>query len=94
MEIGTTKAFIDYIRQIINQEINKQNFIKTYSGTVISVSIDGKRATVRLTGSDEDIPNLLNKTGETLSVDDNVFLFAMNNNFSNLVIGMRFGEAT
>lgn len=94
MEIGTTKTFIDYIRQIVNQEINKQNFINTYSGTVISVSTDGKRATVRLAGSDEDIPNLLNKTGETLSANDNVFLFAMNNNFSNLVIGMRFGEST
>ncbi len=75
----------EYVKKIIKSECR---FNKTYSGTVVAVAGDNSTASIRLMDADSDmvIPNVKNKSGESLSVGDQIFLEAINNSLNNIVI--------
>ncbi len=83
------EKLIGVIKKVVNDMMPKKT---KYPGTITAVSASGKRADVRLAGTDQ-IFNFLNKTHETISVGDNVMVTAIDGNLSNGYISLRFGEA-
>lgn len=83
----------DEIISIIDSRIEKffqaKNISSKFSGKVISV--DGNFATVRITGNEVDM-KFLNKSGETLSAGDSVYIEAIGGNLTNGIIQYKFGE--
>lgn len=80
--------FTDLIRKIVQQELKKLNTIKTYPATVTAVN--GSLADVQIAGdSTTTLEDLKNKTGETLNISDEVYVFALNNNLSNSYIAIK-----
>jgi hypothetical protein len=64
------------VRLILNQELKSSGFVKSWLATVESVNIDDT-VNVQLPADDVTIlTNKINKSGETLIVGDEVFLFS------------------
>ena len=64
------------IRLILNKELQKSGFVKSWMATVESVNMDGT-VNVMLPADDTTIlNNKINKSGETLIANDEVFLFS------------------
>lgn len=79
-----TKEDFLLIKNMIKDEINRAGFNKDYTGEVVSVS--GENIGIKITGSEEIINNVKNKSGTTLTVGDEVYVEAINNKFSNIVV--------
>ena len=82
--------FNSLIRKIADEQTMTTQQIKREPAKVISVSENGRKATVRLLNGSE--PQLLNKTGEVLTANDDVWI-EYRVNPSSAYIVMRNGEA-
>lgn len=80
----TAEKFYDIIRYIVEKEVSKASFDKTYPGVVSAV--DGNYASVKLMGADTAIPHIENTTGKVLTVGDSVEVQAIRNSLNNLKI--------
>lgn len=83
---------INVINECVEKALQKSNIPTKTMGTVISLTEDNTRAKVKVGGFDTSF-ELLNKTGEILSIDDKVFIESINGNLTNGFISERFGEA-
>ncbi len=82
-----SKDFIEVVREIVSKEVRKLKFNKMYPAKVVSV--DGSLANIKLLGGNETISNIKNKTGETLDIDDEVYIEAINNSLNNIYIAIK-----
>lgn len=79
--------FKKYIEKIVDIRVKKYcNFDKTYTATVTAVAGDNSTASIKLMDSDAVIPNVKNKSGESLSIGSQVSVEAINNSLTNIVI--------
>lgn len=87
-----TSEFIDLVRTIVKQELNKLNIEYVYTGIINSINQNNTY--------DVEIPqmgvchDLINKTGEALTVGDAVLIRTKNKNFGNAYIGIKNGNTT
>lgn len=79
------KVLYDILKSLIKEKKRE------YFGKVTSVESDNKRATVEIAGS--GTMTLLNKSGEKLSKDDSVFIYAIKGDLSNAFIMIRYGKS-
>lgn len=76
------------IRKEIAKYMKENKYEKPYDGVVLSVSNDGTTAEVDLKFI--TLPELKNKTGEALSKNDAVIVYAKGGNINNSYIGVKF----
>lgn len=86
IEMGT---FIRIIRTIVQQELRKSNFEYTYAG-IVKENLGNNKFLVRIPAIDFSI-QLLNKTGESLSVSDSVLVRCKDRNLGNGYIAVKNG---
>jgi len=79
---------ISLIRNIINQELSKQQIVRYDSGTVTAVN--GSLVDVQLTGDTSSITNIKNETGATLNINDEVVVFKLKD-LTNSYVGIKIG---
>lgn len=78
------KILESLIRDIVQQEISKNApFNRMIPATVVDLT--GDLLNVKLNGDDEIISGIINKTGETVIANDQVWILKINNSSSNLV---------
>ena len=77
----------DIIQKEVRKELSRMSIPKTWVAKVISVS--GSTAIVRLAGTDTNLSAKLNKTGETLSANDEVYLYSPTGDLSNSYIDVK-----
>ena len=75
------------IKKMVQSEIKKTNIPKSWVARVVSVS--GDTAVVKLAGTDTNLSAKMNKTGETLSTNDEVYLYSPTGNLSNSYIDVK-----
>lgn len=85
-------SFSDFLQEFIDKRIElklaKLQFDRSYHGKVVAVN--GGLIDVKLAGdSNTIITGLKNKSGETLIINDEVIMTAINNNLNNLVITIK-----
>lgn len=70
------KLIEEKVRLILNKELKSSGFVKSWLATVDSVNLDGT-VNVKLPADDTTVlNNKINKTGEVLIANDEVFLFS------------------
>lgn len=79
--------FIPNMQKIAMNVFNKMMPFKLYLAEVDSTSAD--YATVTLTSDSVSLTNIVNKTGETLSANDRVWVCAVEKNLGNAFIWVR-----
>lgn len=86
----------DILLNIIDQRckkvLKKSNIVSKMAGRVVEVSPDNTKASVKF-ADDNNVFGLLNKTGEKLSVGDNVFVESIKDDLTNGFISERFGTS-
>lgn len=92
MNINEQNFFIEIIRKIVNQEVDKklQQVLFSYYGTVVKNNGDGT-FDVSIPSQDITYPSLANKTGISLSVNDFVLIFSKGGKIGNSYIGIKCG---
>ena len=88
MEKDLAKEFVQVISKLINKELSKKKFAQYKSAKVVSVNLDGS-VNIKIPPSDTIIHNLLNKTGETLSENDDVSLLLKDGIMSTALIAFK-----
>lgn len=87
----------DILLNIIDQRckkvLKKSNIVSKMAGRVVEVSPDNTKASVKF-ADDNNVFGLLNKTGEKLSVGDNVFVESIKDDLTNGFISEKFGTYT
>lgn len=73
--------------KIIDERIKKAGYNRTYSASVIAVN--GNLADIQLIGSSITIPDVKNKSGETLVVGDEIKITSYNNDFNDIAITVK-----
>jgi hypothetical protein len=76
------KIYMDLIKEMIRKEINKAPFCRLIPAVVTGVA--GSTVSVKLNGDTVVISGIKNKTGETLTTNDNVYLLAINGSSLNM----------
>lgn len=88
MDSNEFARFIDeIIEKKVQKVIKKTNIPKSYPCKVIS--INGDYATVQLAGNENNLSQKLNKTGQSLSVNDEVYLYSPTGELSNSYIDIK-----
>jgi len=75
------------IQKVVKEEMNKSGNMRGFAAKVSSVNGNGT-VNVILAGETTIIPNLKNKTNQTLVANDEVFLFSISN-LSNAFVGIK-----
>lgn len=88
--MDNSDILINVINECVEKALQKSNILTKTMGTVISLTEDNTRAKVKVGGFDTSF-ELLNKTGEILSIDDKVFIESINGNLTNGFISEKFG---
>lgn len=90
--IKDLKSLISTIRQIAKDEISNSfgEIEKNIYGTVVSVNTD-KTFNIAVAGTNGTYTSVPNKSGETLSVGENIILKAVNGNAGNGYIDKKLG---
>lgn len=83
-------SLIDYVRKTVYGFLEKYDYLKRQSAIVIEYNTSGKTR-LRLTDGKEI--TLLNKTGELLSIGDNVLIYYWTK-ISSGYVGFRFGKTS
>lgn len=83
--------FLNIIDNRIKKYINENRLLKQYCGIVTGVVSGQKKYKVRLLGYDTEF-TFLNKSGETLSTGDYVYVQTVGNDLNTGVIMYRTGE--
>lgn len=81
------KLLYEEIGKYVTQLIRQQNIPLLISATVVSYS--APLATIRISGSSVDIPNIKNLSGQTLTANDLVEVVVKNGDYSNIFIGWK-----
>lgn len=80
----TSNLFYKILDERIAIQLKALKFDRTYSATVMAVG--SGTADIKLQGGTNIIPEVLDKTGEVLSVGNEVLIEAINNSLNNIVI--------
>lgn len=88
MEKELVQEFIKVISKLINKELDKRKFAQYRSAKVDSINSDGS-INIKIPPSETVIHNLLNKTGETLSVNDDVSLLLKDGTMSTALVAFK-----
>lgn len=84
------RRFIEPVEKLINDEIDKKikerKLCVLEVCTVSGVAIDNSTADVLLPGTTVSIPSLKNKTGETLNINDQVYIMLIGGDINNSFI--------
>lgn len=88
MEKELVKEFIQIMSRLINKELSKKKFAQYKSAKVVSINKDGS-VNIKIPPSETIIHNLLNKTGETLSVNDDVSLLLKDGTMSTALVAFK-----
>lgn len=84
-----SEFLVNQIQEIVKKEINKQQLIKEWAGTVVAVGTG--TADVKIAGDATTILlGIKNKTGMVLSVNDNVYIHSPTGNLTNSWITVKF----
>ena len=75
------------IRDICQQEISKAKFNKMIAATVTAV--DGDTVDVELNDDGVSLTDVLNRTGETLLANDEIYILRINNSSSNFCAAIK-----
>ena len=88
MEKELVKEFIQIMSRLINKELSKKKFAQYKSAKVVSINKDGS-VNIKIPPSETIIHNLLYKTGETLSVNDDVSLLLKDGTMSTALVAFK-----
>ncbi len=88
MDKELAQEFIQIMSKLINKELNKRKFAQYKSAKVVSVNSNGS-VNIKIPPSETVIHNLLNKTGETLSVNDDVSLLLKDGTMSTALVAFK-----
>ena len=77
------------IRNMIRKEIRKATFNRMIPAEVINVGAGTADVQLLIDGTPSTITGLANKTGEVLSVSDEVYVELINNSSSNIYIAVK-----
>lgn len=88
--MDNSEALLKVIDECVNKKINKSSIPNKIIGVVESVGNRSKNAKVNISGFDTSF-TLVNKSGESLSVGDNVFIESIGSNLTNGFISEKFG---
>ena len=73
MNITDTQTFLNIIDSRIKKYINESKLLRQYIGTVVELTDTNAKCRVKLAGNDT-VFTFLNKSGEILQVNDNVYI--------------------
>lgn len=86
-----SEFLISQIRDIIKKEKSKEQVVKEWPGTVVAVSSDNKTADIKIAGDDVTVlPGILNKSGQTLLINSNIYVHSPTGNLTNCWICVKF----
>lgn len=85
------QIFLNIIDGRIKKYINENKLLKQYCGKITAEITTGIKYQVRLLGSDTEFI-FLNKSGETLNIDDYVYIQTVGNDLNTGVIMYKAGE--
>lgn len=88
MDKELAQEFIKIISKLIDKEISKRKFAQYKSAKVVSINNDGS-VNIKIPPSETVIHNLLNKTGETLSANDDVSLLLKDGTMSTALVAFK-----
>lgn len=88
MEKELVQEFIQIMSKLIEKELNKKKFARYKSAKVESINANGS-VNVKIPPSETIIHNLLNKTGETLSENDDVSLLLKDGTMSTALVAFK-----
>ncbi len=88
MEKELVQEFIQIMSKLIEKELNKKKFARYKSAKVESINSNGS-VNVKIPPSETVIHNLLNKTGETLSENDDVSLLLKDGTMSTALVAFK-----
>lgn len=88
MNKDDAKPFAKIIEKMIEKKIKKMKIPNTRVAQVDSINLD-KTVNIIIPPSETTIHNLINKTGETLSIGDSVFLLLIDGTMSNAVVWLK-----
>ena len=88
MEKELAKEFTQIMSKLINKELAKKKFARYKSAKVVSVNLDGS-INIKILPSETTIHNLLYKTGETLSENDDVSLLLKDGTMSTALVAFK-----
>lgn len=88
MDKELAQEFIQVMSKLIDKELSKRRFAQYKSAKVVSINEDGS-ANIKIPPSETIIHNLLNKTGETLSENDDVSLLLKDGTMSTALIAFK-----
>lgn len=88
MEKELAQEFIQVMSKLINKEISKRKFAQYKSAKVVSINKDGS-VNIKIPPSETIIHNLLNKSGETLSENDDVSLLLKDGTMSTALVAFK-----
>lgn len=82
--------FLPLIKKTVRKEIENNMPFKAYLGTVDSI-FAGK-INVLLVGDSTPITGIVNKTGESLTIGDRVWVWAIGGNLGNSIVAFRLED--
>ena len=88
MEKDLAQEFIQVMEKLIDKTLNKRKFAQYKSAKVVSVNANGS-VNIKIPPSETVIHNLLNKTGETLSANDDVSLLLKDGTMSTALVAFK-----
>lgn len=88
MEKELVQEFIQIMSKLIEKELNKKKFARYKSAKVESINPNGS-VNVKIPPSETIIHNLLNKTGEILSENDDVSLLLKDGTMSTALVAFK-----
>lgn len=88
MDKDLAQEFINIMSKLIDKELSKRKYAKYKSAKVVSINNDGS-VNIKIPPSETIIHNLLNKTGETLSVNDDVSLLLKDGTMSTALVAFK-----
>lgn len=88
MEKELAQEFLQVMSKLIDKELSKRKFAQYKSAKVVSINKDGS-VNIKIPPNETIIHNLLNKTGETLSANDDVSLLLKDGTMSTALIAFK-----
>lgn len=91
MNITETQVFLNIIDSRIKKYINESKLLRQYMGTVVELTDTNAKCKVKLAGNDT-IFTFLNKSGEILQVNDNVYIQTVGTDLNTGIITQKTKE--
>lgn len=88
MEKELVQEFVQVMLKLLNKELTRKKFAQYKSAKVVSINTNGS-VNIKIPPSETIIHNILNKTGETLSENDDVSLLLKDGTMSTALVAFK-----